>query len=309
MTNDEKQGFWRNYGLSIFLVAVIFIVVIFVKMRPSVDQSETGNNPVSQKAEVSASSPAYAVPGEILNRSDIIILTNNARSQNGLPPLKENQLLDKIAESRAQDMLDKQYFAHVSPTGQQASDIAQQVGYHYKIIAENIGSGDFYTNQKIIDGWMQSPGHRGNILSTEVGEIGAAVLKGKMKGTETYIAVQIFGLESPPVSQKICVAPSKNLLDEINQKKAEIDSLRDQLDRLRNEIEEQKESMERNRKHAEGDNEKIRKLNADVSAYNEKIGWYGRSLEEFNAKTSVARSMINEYNKMMQAYNECEASH
>ena len=104
-------------------------------------------------------------------------------------------------------MLEKQYFDHVSPTGEQASDLAENVGYHYKIIAENIGTGDFLNNQKIVDGWMQSPGHRENILSTEVREIGAAVLKGKMKGSVTYIAVQIFGLQSPSGSEKYLCRP------------------------------------------------------------------------------------------------------
>jgi uncharacterized protein YkwD len=51
----------------------------------------------------------------------------------------------------------------------------------------------------VIDGGMQSPDHRRNILHREVEEIGAVVLRGKMNGAERYIVVQIIGLQSPPV--------------------------------------------------------------------------------------------------------------
>ncbi|MGO9215068.1 MAG: CAP domain-containing protein, partial [Syntrophales bacterium] len=246
---------------------------------------------------------------EVLTKDAIINLTNNARAFNGLPPLKENQLLNSIAESRAKDMLEKQYFAHVSPLGQQASDIAQSVGYRYKVIAENIGSGDFYTNQKIIDNWMQSPGHRRNILSTDVEDIGAAVLKGKMKGAETYITVQIFGVQSPLVSQHTCVAPSKSLLNDIDLKKAEIEALRDQLNRLKHELDAEKESIETDQRDTSDDNEKIQKLNERIRALNEKSLWYNGIVEEEKAKSSVMDSMVDEYNRMLQTYNDCQASH
>ncbi len=309
MTKNGKQSFWRNYGLSIFLVAVIIIAVILIRMKPSADVPKTEDNTVSVKAEAAGNPVTSSVSREVLSQDAIIALTNNARSQNGLPPLKENQLLNKIAESRAQDMLDKQYFAHVSPTGQQASDVAQEVGYHYKIIAENIGSGDFYTNQKIIDGWMQSPGHRKNILSTEVEDIGAAVLKGKFKGEDTYITVQIFGLPSLPVAQNICVAPSDNLLHDIEVKKAEMESLKDQLNRLKNELNEEKDSIETDRKNINNDAQKIQQLNVRINAFNEKSNWYSRVMEDAKAKSAVAASMIDEYNKMVQTYNDCKGSH
>ena len=114
--------------------------------------------------------------------------------------LIESPLLNAIAESKARDMLEKQYFDHVSPAGEQVSDMAQKIGYRYRIISENIGMGNFLTNQKVIDGWMQSPGHRKNILSSEVEEMGAAIVKGNINGRKAWISVQIFGLQSKPVS-------------------------------------------------------------------------------------------------------------
>ncbi|HUN55448.1 MAG TPA: CAP domain-containing protein [Smithella sp.] len=312
MTKESESGFWEKYGIIIIVFVFVFLIVISVNMLTLFDFFKTeknAGNSVLLKAGQSGYSVLSSVSRETLNREAIITLTNNARAQSGLPPLKENQLLNSIAESRAQDMLDKQYFAHVSPTGQAAADIAQNIGYHYKVIAENIGSGDFYTNQKIVDNWMQSPGHRMNILSTEVEDIGAAVLKGNMKGVETYITVQVFGLQSPLVSEHMCVAPSKSLLNDIDLKKAEIETLRDQLHRLKNEIDAENESIDTDRKYASDDNQKIQKLNERIRALNEKSLWYNKTLEDEKAKSSIIGSMIDEYNKSLQTYNDCRASH
>ncbi|MGA9110367.1 MAG: CAP domain-containing protein [Smithella sp.] len=312
MAKISETGFWKKYGIIMIILIVIFFIVISVNMPKLFDFFKSENNVgyfVVQRAENIEDSIMSSVSREVLTKDAIITLTNNARAQSGLPPLKDNQLLDAIAESRASDMLEKQYFAHVSPTGQQVSDIAQSVGYRYEVIAENIGSGDFYTNQKIIDNWMQSPGHRRNILSTEVEDIGAAVLKGKMKGVETYITVQIFGLQSPPVSEHTCVAPSKSLLNDIDLKKAEIETLRDQLSRLKHEIDAEKESIETDRRYVYDDNQKIEKLNERIRSLDEKSRWYNRILEDEKAKSSVVGSMIDEYNKITQTYNDCHAAH
>lgn len=312
MAKLTESDSWNKYGIVLIVLAIVVFVLVFTNMPKLFDFFKKGNNEdyaVLRKVEHSGNSVLPSVSREVLSRESIVTLTNNARAMNGLSPLKENQLLNSIAELRAQDMLEKQYFAHVSPTGQQASDIAQGVGYAYKIIAENLGSGDFYTNQKIIDGWMQSPGHRMNILSTETEDIGAAVLTGKFKGAETYIAVQIFGLQSPPVSQNICVAPSKSLHDDIDLKNAEIESLRDQLNRLKNELDADKESIDTDQRSTYGDAQKIQKLNVRINAFNEKSRWYNRVAADARAKSAVAESMVNEYNRMLQTYNDCQASH
>jgi uncharacterized protein YkwD len=312
MAGLTESDLWKKHGIIIIVLAVIFFVVVFTNIPKLFDFFKAENKAdysVIREVEHIGGSIMHSVSREELTKDAVIILTNNARTANGLLPLTENQMLNSIAESRARDMLEKQYFAHVSPTGQQASDIAQSVGYRYKIIAENIGSGDFYTNQKIVDGWMQSPGHRQNILSTEVREIGAAVVKGKMKGTETFVTVQIFGLQSLPVSKNICVVPSENLLGDIEVKKAEIGSLNDQLNRLNKELEAEKESIETDRKYAYDDAQKIQKLNVRINALNEKSRWYNRIVGEAKAKSVVLESMISEYNRILQTYNECSASH
>jgi uncharacterized protein YkwD len=312
MNELPESDFWKKYSILIIVLAVVIFTVVVINL-PRLFDSLTAENVagyyVALKNGYTGKSKLPSIAQKALTGNAIVSLTNNARAANGLPPLTENNLLNSIAESRARDMLENQYFDHVSPTGQQASDLAERTGYHYKIIAENIGTGDFLNNQKIVDGWMQSPGHRENILSTEVREIGAAVLKGKMKGTVTYVAVQIFGLQSHPVSKNICVSPSDNLLHDIEVKKAEIESLQDLLGRLKNELETEKESIETDQKYTYDDAQKIQKMNVRINAYNEKSHWYNKVEEEAKAKSAVTESMINEYNRMIQIYNECIKEH
>ena len=187
-------------GLSKTHKTMVFVIIAVIALFSLV---ERGRGP--PRGPVAGTGPPLLQ--EQLSKGAIIGLTNNVRTLQGLERLKENPLLDAVAEARAEDMLEKQYFGHVSPAGEQASDIAQRVGYKYEIIAENIASGLFFTNQKIIDGWMQSPGHRTNILSPEVKEMGASVIKGKMKGADTWVSVQIFGLQSPPDTRKVLRRP------------------------------------------------------------------------------------------------------
>jgi uncharacterized protein YkwD len=299
----------RRYGTGILIVgAAVCLIAIYGRVRLPLTPSSPGTS-VAPSAPSPHTRPTEPRPvQETLSKGAIVSLTNNARVLNGLPPLRGNQLLDAIAESRAKDMIEKQYFAHVSPTGQQASDVAQGVGYRYKIIAENIASGMFYTNQKVIDGWMQSPGHRKNILSREVEEVGAAIVPGVMNGQKTYVAVQIFGLPSLPVPQQTCVPPSQNLLGEIELKKAELAGLNEQLERLQQELEADRSSIERDREPARSEPGKGLDLNMRIKAFNEKYAWYNKVLAEAGAKSSVLQSMVNEYNRMVQSYKDCRTS-
>jgi uncharacterized protein YkwD len=252
--------------------------------------------------------PGLQLFQEPLTREAIISLTNNTRVLRGLENLSENPLLDAIAEERAHDLLEKQYFAHVSPTGEKASDIAQKVGYRYQIIAENLASGLFFTNQKIVDGWMQSPGHRRNILSSEVKEIGASVTKGRMNGNDTWVSVQIFGLQSLPVAERSCMLPSEGLVREIDAKEAEIENLGERLTRLKQELDAESDSVELDRKIADSDPKRIYDLDVKIRTYNEKSNWHNQSLAEMNAKQTVLNSMVEEYNKAVKRYRNCKAS-
>ena len=253
------------------------------------------------------------VPPVILSKEGVIIYTNKARLENGgFTPLTENELLNAVATERMNDMIQKQYFAHVSPTGESAADAAQKVGYKYDRIGENIAEGLFVSDDKLVQGWMQSPGHRKNILSDQFAEIGVAVAKGRVQGEEVWVAVQIFGRQSPPVSDQApapavrqgkqlwdsCIRPDEGLLAAINRAKAEAAESRTYLEEMRWQIESMKPSVENRQGGDSG---------ALVAEYNAKVQDYNRQIQEAKSKDVQFREMVARYNAEVERYNACAA--
>jgi hypothetical protein len=136
-----------------------------------------------------------------LNAQKIIALTNEVRQQYGLTPLKENALLDLAAEQKAQDMSLNNYFAHFSPTGISPWYWFQKAGYHYHYAGENLAM-NFLDSEEVIKAWLNSPGHRDNILNKNYQEIGIAILPANANSqgiANKPIVVQLFG--SPQVAK------------------------------------------------------------------------------------------------------------
>ncbi len=98
-------------------------------------------------------------------------LVNKERVAAGLPPLKVNLKLSQVAEKKAEDMRDKKYFSHNSPTYGSPFDMMKKFGISYKTAGENIAKGQ-KTPEAVMKGWMNSSGHRANIMSTGFTEIG-----------------------------------------------------------------------------------------------------------------------------------------
>jgi len=306
LPKTNQPTFWKRHKTAFLIILVIIGSIVVGK------QVSNGNfkSELSRVFHGSYNTIRFErkYPGqEILSREAIVGLTNSVRAANGLAALSENQLLTTIAEERAEDMLEKQYFDHISPTGEQASDLAQRLGYRYKIVAENIASGIFMTNQKIIDGWMQSPGHRKNILSPEIREIGVSLIKGRMSGQNTWVSVQIFGLQSLPVSTKLCTPPSQQLMNEIEIKKDELRVLNERLASLRSELEAEKTSIELDRTLDGKESKRNQDLNVKIKTYNEKSNWHNETLAELKAKEAVLNSMIAEYYKILVSYKDCRS--
>ncbi len=124
----------------------------------------------------------------------ILFFTNQARQDNGgLAPLQTNSILNSMAAKRVDDMFAYQYFSHTSPDNIDMINLAKTDGYNYSAIGENIIRGDFDSAVAMVNAWMNSPGHRANILNTKYTEIGIAVKKGMYEGRMQWIGVQIFG--------------------------------------------------------------------------------------------------------------------
>jgi len=134
---------------------------------------------------------------------EIIGLTNTERSNRGLPTLTHNPQLSAAAAQKAADMVAKNYWAHVSPSGTQPWAFIIDSGYTYRYAGENLAR-DFSDSRSVVSAWIASPSHKDNLLSNRYQDIGVAVVDGQIDGRETTLVVQLFGTPlaaAPQVSQ------------------------------------------------------------------------------------------------------------
>lgn len=136
---------------------------------------------------IAATTPAITAPG-------VLAFTNAERIKVGLPALTSNVALSTIATRKMTDLFARQYFAHEAPTGEDVSDLAKDAGYEYLTVGENLAMGDFSSSQDVVTAWMNSAGHKKNILSKAYSEIGIAAGRSKYEGRTVWIVVQSFGL-------------------------------------------------------------------------------------------------------------------
>jgi uncharacterized YkwD family protein/spore coat assembly protein SafA len=132
------------------------------------------------------SNPNNIVPGAILKipnldaikaiENQVITLVNIERSKVGLPALKANWQLSRVARYKAQDMRDKNYFSHTSPTYGSPFNMMKSFGISYTTAGENIAMGQ-QTPASVMSSWMNSTGHRQNILNIGYAEIGVGIAK------------------------------------------------------------------------------------------------------------------------------------
>ena len=125
--------------------------------------------------------------------ANVIAQMNVARAERGLPPLVEEARLTKSAQDRMRDMEDLAYWGHVAPDGRSPFYWLRVNGYPHSYAAENLASG-FETVQVLLEGWMESPGHRDNIISPLYNECGVAIIDGGTAGrSDGKSVVVLFG--------------------------------------------------------------------------------------------------------------------
>lgn len=150
-------------------------------------QPATSTKPNTKPAQPTQNSGQTSTISE--EASEVIRLVNVERSKNGLAPLKANAELSKVATVKAQDMIDKNYFDHTSPTYGSPFDMMKKFGINYTAAGENIAYGQ-KTPAEVMNGWMNSSGHRANILNSNFTEIGVGVAKDK-NGTPYWVQMFI----------------------------------------------------------------------------------------------------------------------
>lgn len=108
----------------------------------------------------------------------VVTMVNQERAKLGLAPLKENWQLSRVARYKSEDMRDKNYFSHTSPTYGSPFDMMKNFGIKYMAAGENIAMGQ-QTPTAVMTAWMNSAGHKANILNANFTEIGVGVAKDK----------------------------------------------------------------------------------------------------------------------------------
>ena len=170
----------NNHRSKILHHQSLFLVILFLL---------TG---LSALSFVQKSYPTVLGISANISIQDLLSQTNQKRQENGIAPLVLNSELTHAAEMIADDMLAKNYWAHVSPDGTTPWVFIKNAGYDYLYAGENLARG-FTTAPDTVNAWMASPTHRENLLSPNFKEIGFAVKAGSLTGAETILVVQEFG--------------------------------------------------------------------------------------------------------------------
>ena len=118
--------------------------------------------------------------------AEVIRLVNEIRRQNGLGELTASAELSHVARLKSQDMHDKGYFDHTSPTYGSAFDMLRSFGISYETAGENIAYG-YSTPQAVVDAWMNSSGHRANILNASYTQIGVGHVQDGNYCTQIFV--------------------------------------------------------------------------------------------------------------------------
>ncbi|MGM8214270.1 CAP domain-containing protein [Bacillaceae bacterium W0354] len=138
-------------------------------VQNNTNNQQTQNNNVNNRANSTQNASEFV--------QEVIRLTNEERRKSGLPDLKMDAELNKVAQIKAEDMAAQGYFSHQSPTYGSPFDMLKQFNVDYSVAAENIAAGQT-SPENVVQVWMNSEGHRANILNKRVTHIGVGYEEG-----------------------------------------------------------------------------------------------------------------------------------
>lgn len=150
-----------------------------------------------KSANPQISNPDLIYPGQILNipttdasvlsfEKEVVRLVNEIRKQNGLRELTYDWQLSRVARIKSEDMRDNKYFSHTSPTYGSPFQMMKSFGITYRSAGENIARGQA-TPQAVVNAWMNSSGHRANILNPSFTHIGVGYAQNGRYWTQMFI--------------------------------------------------------------------------------------------------------------------------
>ena len=117
--------------------------------------------------------------------AEVVSLVNEIRVKHGLNTLIHDWQLSRVARYKSQDMNDLNYFSHTSPTYGSPFNMMKSFGIAYRTAGENIARG-YSTPKTVVDAWMNSPGHKANILNSSYTHIGVGYVSGGHYWTQLF---------------------------------------------------------------------------------------------------------------------------
>jgi uncharacterized protein YkwD len=144
---------------------------------------------------------AWAIePSNEITAENVLREMNGYRAEEGLPPLQLDERVHQAAEDRMRDMEDGEYWSHRSPDGISPFVWLANHAYDYAAAGENLANG-FETARLLVEAWMESRGHRANIMSSDYEDCGIAVIDGSTKGPANgkSIVVMFAKKMGPPI--------------------------------------------------------------------------------------------------------------
>ena len=197
--------------LSIILVSVLLIGATIVSVSAATIHTVKRGESLWKIAvsyqvglsEIKAANPTIKnydliYPGQQINiptvnsstaayEAEVVRLVNAERAKQGLSPLTQDWQLSRVARYKSQDMRDLGYFSHTSPTYGSPFDMMRSFGISYRTAGENIAKG-YQSPEAVVNGWMNSPGHRANILNSSYTHIGVGYVASGNYWTQMFIS-------------------------------------------------------------------------------------------------------------------------
>jgi uncharacterized protein YkwD len=170
--NDYEPHFFATTSILFISGAIVFVFLVSILQYVAI--SKGGDSLAS------------------VISSTLVDITNEDRIAYGKGTLAVNPTLVRAAQAKADDMAAKSYFAHTSPEGVTPWHWLEQAGYTFSYAGENLAV-NFSDSINVGDAWMNSPGHKANIVNEHFTEIGIATAQGVYKGDQTTFVVQFFG--------------------------------------------------------------------------------------------------------------------
>lgn len=191
---------WKNFDLEALLNKFLKQYENHNKQQVTQSEKKQEQNKTEQPQQAPEEASVQQNPSEQLSKKEqtaestilseyeleVVELTNVERQKHGLAPLQIDEALSKVARVKSEDMAKQNYFSHNSPTYGSPFDMMKQFGISYRTAGENIAMGQ-RSPQEVVNAWMNSEGHRANILNSNFTHIGVGHASNGNYWTQQFI--------------------------------------------------------------------------------------------------------------------------